>query len=499
MIDKNKGKGGGEFDDDGFEGEDFDDAYFDETVEDAGIEDLPPEEGDLADEDFEAEDWQDEEAEDAGKKGKKAKKDKSVKSGEKKKMSTNTLIIMGAVVLGVGVMLFNLSKPPAGSAAGGKPVDNFKSLLNVGGIMDGTLFGDKPKDPTAETPAEEDQGFLTKVPEETNPPQPTPIAPEDTSLALTPMPGEEGATPSAEAPRGPDDTVPVANGEQVPVVPVTTDDPNAPATAEATPAVEAPAGETPPEPTASPETPSAQDILNKAIAERSADQTGETPAEEANSEEAKTEEVKAAENPVEAAVEIPVAETPASETPVVEAPPVVAAVDAEEVKALESKLEGKIDELLQRMEKIESDLNTVREAKGDDTKDIEETVQSLKEEIAELRSRPAAPAPEKKAKPKKVEPKPEPVEDAAVEETTEEAAPAPAPAPKKVAASKTAPTSQWELRAAQPGRAWVSPQGSRDMQSVVVGDTLTGIGKVTGIVYQNGQWTIQGTQGAIHQ
>ncbi len=494
MIDKNKGKGGGEFDDNGLEGEDFDDAYFDETVEDAGIEDLPSEEGDLGDEDFEAEDWQDEEVEDAGKKGKKAKKDKPVKSGEKKKMSSNTLIIMGAVVLGVGVMLFNLSKPPAGGAAGAKPVDNFKSPLNIGGIMDGTLLGDKPKDLTAENPVEEDQGFLTKVPEETNPPQPTPIAPEDTSLALTPMPGEEGAAPSVEAPRGPDDTVPAANGEQIPVVPITTDDSNASVTVEATPAVETPAGETPPEATASPETPSAQDILSKAIAERSDDQAGDIPAEEAKSEETaaaeetKTEDVKAEEKPAEAAVEIPVAETPS-----------VAVVDAEEVKALESKLEGKIDELLKRMETIETDLNNVREAKGDNTKDIEESVQSLKEEIAELRSRPAAEAPEKKAKLKKAESNPEPLENAAIEETVEEAAPAPVPAPKKAAAAKPAPTSQWELRAAQPGRAWVSPQGSRDMQSVVVGDTLAGIGKVTGIVYQNGQWTIQGTQGAIHQ
>ena len=110
MVDNKKG--GGEFDAD-FEGEDFDDAYFDETVEDADLADVPAEGEEFAEEDFEGEDWAEEELEDPkgkkGKKNKKAKKEKSLTSGDKKKgMSSNTMIIMGAVVLGVGVMLFNL-------------------------------------------------------------------------------------------------------------------------------------------------------------------------------------------------------------------------------------------------------------------------------------------------------------------------------------------------------------------------------------------------------
>jgi intracellular multiplication protein IcmG len=55
------------------------------------------------------------------------------------------------------------------------------------------------------------------------------------------------------------------------------------------------------------------------------------------------------------------------------------------------------------------------------------------------------------------------------------------------------------LRAAQPGRAWVSRPGERDMQSVEVGQSLTGIGRVTAILYQNGRWTVQGTSGQINQ
>ena len=523
MVDNKKG--GGEFDAD-FEGEDFDDAYFDETVEDADLADVPAEGEEFAEEDFEGEDWAEEELEDPkgkkGKKNKKAKKEKSLTSGDKKKgMSSNTMIIMGAVVLGVGVMLFNLSKPPPG-AANGKPVDNFKSLLNVGGIMDGTLFGEKPKDMTEEVDPNADQGFLTKVPEE-NPPQPNPISPEDTaSPDLTPLP-EDGSTPSTEAPRGPDDAVPTADGSvpgvpvdaaSTPVDPNAPADPNAPVTAEVTPPADGtvPATETPPAETATAETPSAQDILNKAMADRAAEQGGETPP--ADGAAATTEEKPAdaatdatADATKEVVPEIATTETPATEgvkpatetgdAEAVKAAAAAATANAEEVKALESKLDSKIDELLKRMEKIENDLGEVRETKGGDSKEIEDSLQSLKEEVAELKNRPATAAPEKKAK---KEAKPEPVEEA-----SEEATPTAAPAPKKAVTPKPAPAAPavtaggWELRAAQPGRAWVSPQGSRDMQSVVVGDTLKGIGKVTGIVYQNGQWTVQGTTGAIHQ
>jgi intracellular multiplication protein IcmG len=37
------------------------------------------------------------------------------------------------------------------------------------------------------------------------------------------------------------------------------------------------------------------------------------------------------------------------------------------------------------------------------------------------------------------------------------------------------------------------------MRSIEVGDSLPGIGQVTGILYQGGRWSIQGTQGNILQ
>ena len=57
----------------------------------------------------------------------------------------------------------------------------------------------------------------------------------------------------------------------------------------------------------------------------------------------------------------------------------------------------------------------------------------------------------------------------------------------------------WELRAAQPGKAWVSKKGSRDMQPIIVGDTLAGIGRIQNISYQNNRWIVQGANGSIKQ
>lgn len=66
---------------------------------------------------------------------------------------------------------------------------------------------------------------------------------------------------------------------------------------------------------------------------------------------------------------------------------------------------------------------------------------------------------------------------------------------KVVRSSRTA----WDLRAVQPGKAWVSRKGTRNIQPVVIGDTLEGIGRITEISQRNGRWYVQGTKGQIRQ
>ena len=72
---------------------------------------------------------------------------------------------------------------------------------------------------------------------------------------------------------------------------------------------------------------------------------------------------------------------------------------------------------------------------------------------------------------------------------------------KKVVKKKAKAVSKaiWELRAAQPGKAWVSRRGSSDMQPVIVGDKLASIGRIHSIQYLNKQWIVSGQYGKITQ
>lgn len=490
MVD-NKDKNGApdDFEDD-FDVEDFSESDFDEAAfDDSEISDLPEE--DFGDEDFADNDWQEDNA----------ANNKLLTSGEKKGISFNTMVMIGAFVVGGGVLALNvMSKSKEQAEQGTGSV--FQSMLNISGVMDGDLFGSKeteqtPEQLAAQAEQTQNEGFLNNpgaiIPSDTasNPPQPTPIAPPDETEEifnpLVPMPEDA-------MPRGPE---------------------------EGTPESQVAISETPIEQPA----PSAEDILKKAMANReqkTAEANEETaepalpvqplPEEEPQMAETSEAPVDAEpakqEEPAPAVAEIdePAPEEPApvvAETAPVADVPVPAATPApsseavaQNTQALET-LDGRLQDVLKRMDQIETDLGSVKTGKQADTDSLQETIETLKAEIAELKRRPAA-APVSAPKVAKEEP--------AVDEVAEEPAPKKA-APKKVAkatkpapkAAPTASTGRWELRAAQPGRAWVSKPGERDMQSVEVGQTISGIGRVTSILYQNGRWTVQGTQGQINQ
>jgi len=78
-------------------------------------------------------------------------------------------------------------------------------------------------------------------------------------------------------------------------------------------------------------------------------------------------------------------------------------------------------------------------------------------------------------------------------------APAPTSKPAAAPAAKAEIKPKWELRAAQPGRAYIGIIGSNDVQVVETGDTLQGIGTVQSITLENGIWVVKGTNGSIKQ
>jgi intracellular multiplication protein IcmG len=71
--------------------------------------------------------------------------------------------------------------------------------------------------------------------------------------------------------------------------------------------------------------------------------------------------------------------------------------------------------------------------------------------------------------------------------------------PKAVKKKLANPSPRWILRAAQPGRAWVSKPGDREMKALQVGDNLPGIGRIRDITFDGRQWTVVGTNGRINQ
>lgn len=503
MANKNKDNGN-DFGDEEFDVDDFSDDFGDADLDEAALAELEQEGEGFGDEDFEDGAWEDG-AEQNSTAKKKKNKDLSIDREKKSFLNFNTIMIIGGVIVGAVIMISTISGKS--STKDGSNTGIFKSVMNISAVMDGTIFGDSKKDPQEGEAADEnkDEGFLNN-PENVlegmpNPPQPTPIAPSDTAAMeeddLTPMPLLPSISDDEEdlavTPRGPDESPaapPMANVAPVPQVPA--------------PAV------TPPEN-------SAQEVLKKAMAQRAEKAKEEQAALETESdmpllppvgeEQVSPEEIEMAEMPepeVEADVEA-VAQPAAPKKEPVPTPPVAqisapsettnkvlpaTSADAE----LVSSLETKIDTLLERMAKIESELGNVRDATSEDYGQVSETVDSLRKEIAGLKNRPA------------------PVtETSAVEEAPVKAAPA-ASAPKKIvkkpaahksaaqpSVSKQASAGRWELRAAQPGRAWISRSGERDMQSVEVGQSLPGLGQVTAISYQNGRWTVLATQGRIDQ
>ncbi len=129
-----------------------------------------------------------------------------------------------------------------------------------------------------------------------------------------------------------------------------------------------------------------------------------------------------------------------------------------------------------RLDDIEGQLAQVRDSGSAQIQNISETLVTLKKEIAQ---KPVAKgnATVRDSKPRKV-----------------------VRTQLKKAVAKPVPSSVvWELRAAQPGKAWVSKSGQSAMRALTVGETLEGVGRIVDISFVNNRWFVQGTKGKIKQ
>jgi hypothetical protein len=161
--------------------------------------------------------------------------------------------------------------------------------------------------------------------------------------------------------------------------------------------------------------------------------------------------------------------------------------------------EGGLDALADRVDALENKIEKAPAAAGapassSEIAELKETIRRLENRVSELSQKQSVTQGN--------------LTTAVDDETDSEPAPAPEqkPAIKPVQAAYHAPAHKaqslvprWVLRSAQPGRALVAREGRNEMQSVAIGDTLPGIGYVTGIFNQDSRWIVQGTEGRIAQ
>jgi len=139
-----------------------------------------------------------------------------------------------------------------------------------------------------------------------------------------------------------------------------------------------------------------------------------------------------------------------------------------------SEVTQKLEQILQRLSRIESDMAQI----GDLKKDLG----ALQKRIGAIENMPRSKAEIAPAEKNQTR-------DSALEN-------------RKTSVVKPAlpsPAISWILKSAQPGQALVSKRGESDIVSIRIGDSLAGIGKITDISLQNGQWVVQGTSGKITQ
>jgi hypothetical protein len=143
------------------------------------------------------------------------------------------------------------------------------------------------------------------------------------------------------------------------------------------------------------------------------------------------------------------------------------------------------------LDATKEDLNTQKSKAAVVPTATPEEITELKSKIADLEDRLA----------KAAEPTPAPTAD---EPIVKKVATEPSPEKKiePVIEKTTAPQASkplWTLKSASPGRAVISNSAAGDYKTVVVGDTVTGLGKITSITETTSGWIVTGTKGKISE
>ncbi|MCF8496604.1 MAG: hypothetical protein K9G62_08065 [Alphaproteobacteria bacterium] len=165
-----------------------------------------------------------------------------------------------------------------------------------------------------------------------------------------------------------------------------------------------------------------------------------------------------------------------------------------------------IQEKIQALEERNAALAKEKEALERQVSDASDKMVSLEETVSSLQTKLSALEEQQKSAPAAqpvppAEPAPPALVDSSPTKAPESVASVEKTVPPSVApAQRTAQKkSGWILRSAQPGQAVLGKKGTEDLQTVSVGQTVSGLGRIKSISVENGKWWVRGTQGSVSQ
>lgn len=193
----------------------------------------------------------------------------------------------------------------------------------------------------------------------------------------------------------------------------------------------------------------------------------------------------------------------AQDEPIIEQPMVnlapanpVAMAPAPEIESLNNRLDGletSIETIMNRLDNLATAMQNapapVVQTDNGDIQTLRDTIATLDNKITSLNTQ----LQETKAQP---EPELIPLPQA------EAPAPKKAETPKVTSTPKArpaAPRVQYDLRGVSNGIAYLSRKGTDNLQTVAVGNTVQGLGRITSIEQNNGRWVVRGTSGSVRQ
>jgi hypothetical protein len=195
------------------------------------------------------------------------------------------------------------------------------------------------------------------------------------------------------------------------------------------------------------------------------------------------------------------------------APPISNAA-VENIEQQLGALKTQLDDIKRNQERIDAQLANLQNAPPPPSlpdQTAQTGIRALEEKFAQLEQRVASSPPPSSPLPSA--PKSSASGSDSLPSAGQVDAPAPKPKKKKTARKKASPLpkdgNQWQtpgsyrqampwiLRSAQPGMAWISQGMNSELQRVVPGDKVSGLGTVVSVRMVAGRWLVEGTQGSV--